>query len=34
MKKPIEDKRTAIMETSLKLFTQRGFHGTSTAQKR
>lgn len=32
MKKQVEDKRTAIMEAALKLFTQRGFHGTSTAQ--
>ncbi|HEY3362220.1 MAG TPA: TetR/AcrR family transcriptional regulator [Methanosarcina sp.] len=32
MKKQIKDKRTAIMEAALKLFTERGFHGTSTAQ--
>jgi len=32
MKEQIKDKRTAIMETALKLFTERGFHGTSTAQ--
>ena len=32
MKKQVEDKRTAIIETALKLFTERGFHGTSTAQ--
>jgi AcrR family transcriptional regulator len=32
MKKQIEDKRTAIIEAALKLFTERGFHGTSTAQ--
>jgi Transcriptional regulator len=32
MKKQIKDKRTAIMEAALKLFTQRGLHGTSTAQ--
>ena len=32
MKEQIKDKRTAIMEAALKLFTERGFHGTSTAQ--
>ena len=32
MKKEEKDKRTAIMEAALKLFTERGFHGTSTAQ--
>ena len=32
MKKQVKDKRTAIMETALKLFTERGFQGTSTAQ--
>ena len=32
MKEQIKDKRTAIMEATLKLFTERGFHGTSTAQ--
>lgn len=32
MKKQVKDKRTAIMEAALKLFTERGFHGTSTAQ--
>lgn len=33
MKEQVEDKRTALMESALKLFTERGFHGTSTAQK-
>lgn len=28
----VRDKRTAIMGAALKLFTERGFHGTSTAQ--
>jgi AcrR family transcriptional regulator len=32
MKKEGKDKRIAIMEAALKLFTERGFHGTSTAQ--
>jgi AcrR family transcriptional regulator len=32
MKEQVKDKKTAIMETALKLFTERGFHGTSTAQ--
>ncbi len=32
MKEQVIDKRTAIMEAALKLFTERGFHGTSTAQ--
>ncbi|WP_459202208.1 TetR/AcrR family transcriptional regulator [Methanococcus sp. CF] len=32
MKTYIEDKRKAIMDAALKLFTERGFHGTSTAQ--
>lgn len=32
MKKQVKDKRKAIMEAALKLFTERGFHGTSTAQ--
>ncbi|MDY9925669.1 TetR/AcrR family transcriptional regulator [Methanosarcina sp.] len=32
MKEQIKDKRTAIIETALKLLTERGFHGTSTAQ--
>ncbi|AKB17151.1 MULTISPECIES: TetR/AcrR family transcriptional regulator [unclassified Methanosarcina] len=32
MKELIKDKRTAIMDAALKLFTERGFHGTSTAQ--
>jgi AcrR family transcriptional regulator len=32
MKKQVNDKRTAIMDAALKLFTERGFHGTSTAQ--
>ncbi|WP_440946029.1 TetR/AcrR family transcriptional regulator [Methanosarcina sp. T3] len=32
MKEQIKDKKTAIMDAALKLFTERGFHGTSTAQ--
>jgi AcrR family transcriptional regulator len=32
MKKQVDDKRTAIMDAALKLFTEKGFHGTSTAQ--
>jgi AcrR family transcriptional regulator len=32
MKKQVNDKRMAIMEAALKLFTEKGFHGTSTAQ--
>jgi AcrR family transcriptional regulator len=32
MKKQVDDKREAIMKAALKLFTERGFHGTSTAQ--
>ena len=32
MKEQVVDKKTAIMEAALKLFTERGFHGTSTAQ--
>lgn len=28
----VTDKRRAIIKTALKLFTERGFHGTSTAQ--
>ncbi|AKB41966.1 TetR/AcrR family transcriptional regulator [Methanosarcina mazei] len=32
MKEQIKDKRTAILKAALKLFTERGFHGTSTAQ--
>ena len=32
MKEQVKDKRTAIMEAALKLFTERGFQGTSTAQ--
>ena len=32
MKEQIKEKRTAIMNAALKLFTERGFHGTSTAQ--
>jgi len=32
MKEQVKDKKTAILETALKLFTERGFHGTSTAQ--
>ncbi|MGB9929971.1 MAG: TetR/AcrR family transcriptional regulator [Methanosarcina sp.] len=32
MKEQIKDKKTAITEAALKLFTERGFHGTTTAQ--
>jgi AcrR family transcriptional regulator len=32
MKEQVKDKKTAIMDASLKLFTERGFHGTSTAE--
>lgn len=32
MKEQIKDKKTAIIKAALKLFTERGFHGTSTAQ--
>jgi len=32
MKEQIKDKKTAIMGAALKLFTERGFHGTTTAQ--
>ncbi len=32
MKEQVKDKRTAILKAALKLFTERGFHGTSTAQ--
>ena len=32
MKEQVIDKKTAIIEAALKLFTERGFHGTSTAQ--
>ena len=32
MNEQIKDKKTVIMEASLKLFTERGFYGTSTAQ--
>lgn len=32
MKEQVEDKRTALLKAALKLFTERGFHGTSTAQ--
>ncbi|MBA2864372.1 TetR/AcrR family transcriptional regulator [Methanococcus maripaludis] len=32
MKANIEDKRKAVMDAALKLFTERGFQGTSTAQ--
>lgn len=32
MKNQIEDKKTALLQAALKLFTERGFHGTSTAQ--
>ena len=32
MKEQVKDKKTAIMEAALKLITERGFHGTSTAE--
>lgn len=32
MKANIEDKKKAVMDAALKLFTERGFQGTSTAQ--
>jgi AcrR family transcriptional regulator len=32
MREQVKDKKTAIVEAALKLFTERGFHGTSTAQ--
>lgn len=32
MKKQVEDKKAALLQAALKLFTERGFHGTSTAQ--
>ncbi|AKB25047.1 Transcriptional regulator, TetR family [Methanosarcina sp. MTP4] len=32
MNRQVKNKRTAIMDAALKLFTERGFHGTSTAQ--
>lgn len=32
MKEKIEDKKKALLKAALKLFTERGFHGTSTAQ--
>jgi AcrR family transcriptional regulator len=32
MKKQVEDKKAALLEAALKLFTESGFHGTSTAQ--
>ncbi len=32
MDQQVKDKKTAIMDAALKLFTERGFHGTSTAQ--
>ena len=32
MKKQVTDTRTAIIKAALKLFTERGFHDTSTAQ--
>ena len=32
MKQQVKDKKTAIMEAALTLFTERGFHGTSTAE--
>ena len=31
MKKPIADKREAILKTALNLFTERGFHNTPTS---
>ncbi|TQD25365.1 TetR/AcrR family transcriptional regulator [Methanolobus vulcani] len=31
MKKQVEDKKAALLQASLKLFTENGFHGTSTA---
>ncbi len=31
MNNQVKDKKTAIMNAALKLFTERGFHGTSTA---
>jgi hypothetical protein len=30
-KKPVADKRTAILDSALALFTERGFHGTPTS---
>ncbi|WMW25639.1 TetR/AcrR family transcriptional regulator [Methanolobus sediminis] len=32
MKKQVEDKKAALLQAALKLFSERGFHGTSTAQ--
>ncbi|WAI01547.1 TetR/AcrR family transcriptional regulator [Methanogenium organophilum] len=32
MKEKVEDKKAALLQSALKLFTERGFHGTSTAQ--
>lgn len=32
MKEQVKDKRIAILEAALKLFTEKGFHGTSTAE--
>ena len=32
MKEKIEDKKAALLQSALKLFIERGFHGTSTAQ--
>ncbi|WP_292464111.1 TetR/AcrR family transcriptional regulator [Methanolobus sp.] len=32
MKDKVEDKKTALLQAALKLFTEKGFHGTSTAQ--
>ncbi|MDD3248116.1 MAG: helix-turn-helix domain containing protein [Methanosarcina sp.] len=32
MDQQIKDKRAVIMGAALKLFTERGFHGRSTAQ--
>jgi AcrR family transcriptional regulator len=31
MDQQVKNKKTAIIEAALKLFTERGFHGTSTA---
>ncbi|WP_321430666.1 TetR/AcrR family transcriptional regulator [uncultured Methanolobus sp.] len=32
MKKQVKDKKAALLKAALKLFTENGFHGTSTAQ--
>jgi len=32
MKKQVENKKAALLQAALKLFTEKGFHGTSTAQ--